>query len=133
MKKLFFRWQLPLLVMALIMAGLLPTQAAQPQTETFRVAGSAKIVVGTNRFASLLDLHVGDHVHLAYDHENGTVVGLHAWDGVPQKNPAPKSNSASSVHHNKAASGLAHLHGIIQSVDAPLGMVTIEFEGHYLL
>jgi Cu/Ag efflux protein CusF len=130
MKTSFFYRQLILIILALVFAGTLPTEAARVrrvrtlQTGTFLVASNATIVVGTNHMASLSDLNVGDRVSLAYAQENGASVVHRIADGVPHKprnsdgNPSPKPHSQTGV-------SLLHAHGFIQSVDVQAGTVTI--------
>jgi len=133
MKPFNFRWQLPLLITGLILAGALPTQAAihhrvsAAQVETFQVASNAHIAVGSNRSASLASVRVGDHVSIAYDSEKGTLVAHHISDGVPH------NNSVSSTHHHAKTSSFAHIHGIVQSVNTKSGTLTIDYKGHHLL
>jgi len=128
-----FRWQLPLLVVGLTLAGALPTQAAihrrasVAQVATFQVASNARIAVGSNRSASLASVRVGDHVSIAYDLEKGTLVAHHISDGVPY------NNSVSTTHHQTKASSFAHIHGIVQSVNTQSGTLTIDYKGHHLI
>ena len=91
------------------------------------MASNAHIAVGSNRSASLANVRVGDHVSIAYDSEQGTLVAHHISDGVPH------SNSVSSVHHHTKASSVAHIHGIVQSVNAQSGTLTIDYRGHHLI
>lgn len=138
MKTLNYRWQLVLLVTGLILMGVLPTQAASHrrastlQVATFQVASNAHIVVGTNPSAALANLQVGDKVSIAYDLENGILVAHRIADGVPHKPHVQSSNSAPCVHHRKASS-LAHIHGVIKSVNVQSGTVSIDFEDQHLL
>jgi hypothetical protein len=106
-----------------VLATVQPTQAARIrrstafQTDVFQVATNARIVVGTNRSAALGDLKVGDRVSLSYDRENGTLVAHHIADGVPPKPRNPSVHPAPKTQHPHRTSSLAHVHGVLQSVD----------------
>ncbi len=133
MKTLSFRRNLALAVAALAVAGVLPAQAARLrivhtyQTALFQTASTAKIAVGTNRSASLLDVNVGDHVSIAYDQENGAFVAHHISDGVPPKPRNPSVTPLPASHHRATASAYLHVRGIVQSVDAQAGTLTIAY------
>jgi len=137
MKTWFSRRHLLLAVAALAVAGVLPAQAARfskhpaYRTATFQTASAAKIAVGTNRSATLLDVKVGDQISITYDQENGALVAHHISDGVPPKprpasaNPLPTAHIA---HHSAKATVYFHVRGVVQSVDAQNGSVTITYK-----
>jgi Cu/Ag efflux protein CusF len=136
MKTTSFRRQFILAVVALAMAGVVPAQAARIskhqayRSAVFQTASTAKIAVGTNRSATLLDVKVGDQVSIAYDQENGALVAHHISDGVPPKprtasaNPLPVTHVA---HHSATAHVYFHVRGVVQSVDTQSGTVTIAY------
>ena len=136
MKILFFRRQLILAIVAAAVAGVAPAQAARLskhqvyRTAVFQTASTAKIAVGTNRSATLLDVKVGDQVSIAYDQENGALVAHRLSDGVPPKPHTPGVNPlpvAHAAHHSATAPVYFHVHGVVQSVDAQTGSVTISY------
>jgi len=139
MKTCFFQRQF-VLVAALAMAGVLPAQAARfskhqtYRTAVFQTASTAKIAVGANRSASLLDVKVGDQISIAYDQENGALVAHHISDGVPPKprtnlaNPLPVAHVAHVAHHSATAPVYFHVRGVVQSVDAQNGSLTISYK-----
>ena len=140
MKTWFFRRQFILAVAALAVAGTLPAQAARSskhpmyRTAVFQTASTAKIAVGTNRSATLLDVKIGDQVNIAYDQENGALVAHHISDGVPPKprttgaNPLPVAHAARVAHHSASAPVYFHVRGVVQSVDAQNGSLTITYK-----
>jgi Cu/Ag efflux protein CusF len=138
MKTRLFRWQLILALIVLTVAFALPVEAARGrrsrvlprqrpavQTETFSVASSATIAVGTSRSASLGDLKVGDTVVIGYAQENGGRVAHLIGDGVTRKTRTSSSTVTPKVHRQAATGMLAHAHGVIQAVDVQAGTVTI--------
>lgn len=137
MKTFPFRPQILLAVAALILAGGMPAQAIRIKqglvyrTAVFQIASTTQIAVGTNRSASLLNLRVGDHVSIAFDQENGAWVARHISDDVPPKpHSAPTSVHPSSAahHHSSIAPALAHIHGVVHSVDPQAGTLTLAYK-----
>ncbi|SPE52300.1 exported hypothetical protein [Verrucomicrobia bacterium] len=130
MKTSFVRWQLPLALLALTFPLAAPAQASRLrvlpalQTETFQVATNARIVVGTNRMASLADLKIGDHVSIGYLQENGAQVARRIADGVPHKPRNPGSTPPQKTH-TPGTQGLLHTHGVIRVVDVQAATLTI--------
>ena len=139
MKMRLFAIRLILTVAAFVLATVQPIQAAKIkrstafQTDVFQVATNAAIVVGTNRMAVLGDLNVGDRVSLGYDKTNGTLVAHHIADGVPHKAHNSSANPAPKTQHPHRTSSLAHVHGILQSVDVQAGTITITIKGRRTL
>jgi hypothetical protein len=131
MKNFLFRRPLFLAALAVILAGVMPAQAVRLgkspvyRLAVFQTASTAKIAVGTNYSASLLNLTVGDRVSIAYDQENGVLVAHNINDGVPPKPRNPGANSVS--HHPSTASTLAHVHGIVEAVNAQAGTLSIAY------
>ena len=127
--------RLSMTVAAFVLATVQPTQAARVrrstsfQTDVFQVATNARIVVGTNRSAALGNLKVGDRVSLGYDRENGTLVAHQIADGVPHKPRNPSVHPAPKTQHPHRTSSVAHVHGIIQSVNVQAGTITITIKG----
>jgi len=136
MKVSLFRWQPTLAAMVLILAAVLPAQGARVRrnpafvTETFRVANDAWVVVGTDHQASLRDLKVGQMVTVGYDQENGVLVAHRLAEGVPHKPRNLGAASAPKPRHPHGAPGLAHVHGVIRSVDVQTGALTITHRLH---
>ena len=139
-KTRFFRRQLLLAVAALLVAGVLPANAARfskhptYRTAVFQTASTAKIAVGTNHSATLLDVKVGDQISIAYDQENGALVAHHISDGVPPKprtistSPLPVAHAAHTAHHSTVAPVYFRVRGVVQSVDAQSGTVTLTYK-----
>ena len=127
--------RLSMTVAALVLATVQPTQATRSrrspavQTEVFQVVSNARIVVGTNHSAGLGDLKIGDRVSLSYDRKDGTLMAHHIADGVPPKPRKPSVNPAPQTQHPRQASSLAHVHGVLQSVDVQAGTITITIKG----
>ena len=135
MKTSFFRRQLILAAVAVAVAGVVPAQAARFskhqvfRTAVFQTASTVKIAVGTNHSATLLDVKVGDHISIAYTQENGALVAHHISDGVPPKPRTPGVNPSPVAHHHSAtASVYFHVHGVVQSIDAQSGTVTLAYQ-----
>ena len=133
MRILNFCWQFVLVVAALMMAVAVPAEAARlrvvapARIATFQVAGNARITVGTDRSATLSNLNVGDRVSIAYDLENGVLVAHHIADGEVPKSTKMSNLSTSVVRHHAAESTYEHIHGIVRSVNAEDGTLTIEY------
>jgi hypothetical protein len=135
MQTRFFRLKLTLAAVALILAGVLPTEAAKhatpTQNEVFQVAAKAKIVVGTDRHASLADVKAGDHVSITYQQQDGVLVAYHISDDVPHKPRIPGSTPAPAkpiAPHPKKPSPYSHVRGIVESVDAQAGTLTLSYK-----
>jgi len=135
MKILIYRWPFTLAAVVLMMSVVLPAGAARIvltkgyRSAILQVAGTAKIAVGTNHSATLLDLKVGDHVSIAYDLENGALVAHRISDGVPHK---PRNANVQLVpaafHPAKLSVAYKHLLGIVQSVDVQDNTLTIAYK-----
>jgi Cu/Ag efflux protein CusF len=120
---------------ALIVSMALPVHARVLraytfQTDMFRIANNATIVVGANHKASLADLKVGDRVSVGYEKENNVLVAHRISDGVPHKAPNTSTNNtgaSSSVKTHSHAKGetLLHVHGVVRAVDIASGTVTV--------
>jgi Cu/Ag efflux protein CusF len=131
-----FHAGLALTIAALTVAATLSSPAAglktvPTQTQTFQVADNAKIIVGTDKSASLSDLKIGDRVGIAYSQTNGVSIAHRIADGVPHKphqNTTAGKPAQTTSHH--ATNGLEHAHGIIQSVDTNARTVTITEKLH---
>jgi hypothetical protein len=132
--KTYFARSLPIVpILALTLTLALSAEAAVRirrvaayQTETFQVGSNTAIAVGTNRKASLGDVHVGDRVGISYLTENGGNVAHHISDGVPHKpvTENPGGTIPPKPHHN-STSDLLHAHGTVQSVNVEAGTITI--------
>jgi hypothetical protein len=85
--------------------------------------------VGTNHAAGLGDLKIGDRLSLSYDRENGTLVAHHIADGVPHKPRNPSVNPTPKIQHPHRISSLAHVHGVLQSVNVQAGTITLNIKG----
>jgi Cu/Ag efflux protein CusF len=127
-----------LAVSAFALAGALPAHAARygrvyrplvAATAVFQTSTTTKVAVGLNRSASLLDLKVGDRISVAYAVENGALVAHHISDGVPPKSSTPGLNPAPVAHTHAHATtpAYAHVGGIVRSVDAQSGTLTIAY------
>jgi hypothetical protein len=100
------------------------------QTDVFRIATNATIVVGTNHKATLADLKIGDRVSVGYEKENQILVAHRVSDGVAHKAPSSGTNTtsaSSSVKTHSHANGetLLHVHGVVQAIDVGSGTVTV--------
>jgi hypothetical protein len=122
---------LPILAL-LALALAWPAQAARVrrvvayQTDTFQVASNTVIAVGTNRKASLSDIHVGDRVGISYLAENGGNVARHISDGVPHKPRTQNPNGTPPPKpHAHPAQSLLHVHGTVQAVDVEGATITV--------
>lgn len=119
--------------MALVLAGVLPAQAVRfskgvgYRTAVFQTATTTRIAVGTNHSASLLNLSVGDRVSIAYDSENGALVAHRISDGVPPNHSNLGVSFRSSSRPRLTPSTLAHIHGIVQSVNVQAGTLAIAY------
>lgn|SRR6516225_8938205 len=130
------RKQLLFTAAALIFAIALPVHAARLkrvytfQTDVFRVASNATIVVGDNHKAALGDIKIGDRVSIGYEKENNVLVAHRISDGVPRKAPnsGTSNTSASSsvkTHPHTKGETLLHIHGVVRAVDISSGTVTV--------
>ena len=137
MKTPSFRWQLTLAAMVLAMTVVQPAGAARLKTGSvarvavFQVASTTKIVVGTDRAATLQNLNVGDRVSIAYDQENGALVAHHIADGVEhnaKRTGNLSTTTPSAEHHHTGTSTYKHTHGTVRSVDVQDGTLTIVYE-----
>jgi Cu/Ag efflux protein CusF len=100
------------------------------QTDVFRVASNATIVVGTNHKASLADLKVGDRVSVGYEKENEVLVAHRITDGVSHKAPNASTdntsaNSSVKTHVHTKGEALLHVHGVVRAMDMSTGTVTV--------
>ena len=122
--------------MALLFSVALPVHAVGYrrvyfyQTDTFKVASNAAIVVGSNYKASLYNVKVGDLVRVGYDRENGALMVHEIGDGVRHKAPkaSTTNTSASSsgqAHPHRSGEPLLHINGIVRGVDPSGGTVTL--------
>lgn len=128
-------WNVSLAIL-LLLALIVPAQAgrfkhyANYQAATFQLSGAAQIAVGSNPSGSLLDLRHGEHVTVTYDQENGTLVA-HRITAAVVHNPKPlASGPKPSGHHQsgRAESGYWSVHGVIASVNAQAGTLTIVYK-----
>jgi hypothetical protein len=100
------------------------------QTQTFTVAAGAKIVVGTNKSATLGDIKPGDHVGLAYANVSGVLTASHIRDFGA--NPVRHARTAGAKKPaTPAASTALHAHGIVASVDVQAQTLTINERQHH--
>ena len=119
------------LVLTLACAAVLPVQAARFrrgavfQNQVFQVASDARIVVGTNRTASLANVRIGDRVGISYAQENGVWVIHRLADGVPHNAPHPGTKPAPTQHPRPKAPALFHAHGVVRGVDLQAGTLLI--------
>ena len=135
MRTLHFRWQFALVVVALMMSVVLPADAVRIiRTKAYRfaifhLASNAKIAVGTDRSATLLDLKIGEHVSIAYDQENGALVAHHIAEAVPHRSRNLSVNPGQVSHHPaKSLVVYEHVTGIVQSVNVQDNTLTIAYK-----
>ncbi|HVM48309.1 MAG TPA: hypothetical protein VMU04_09795 [Candidatus Acidoferrum sp.] len=112
-----------LLALALPAAAAHGRRIAALRMETFHLASTTRITVGTNHSSSLGDLKVGDHISVSYIQENGMDVAQRIGDGVPHK--AHTAGATSGSHHHATTPGLMHMHGVVRALDLQGGTFTI--------
>ena len=118
---------------ALVFSIALPVHAKRVyafQTDVFKVASNATIVVTTNHKATLADLKIGDRVNIGYEKENEGLVAHRIADGVPHKAPNTSTNNTSAsssvkTHAHAKGETLFHVHGVVRAVDVASGTVTV--------
>jgi hypothetical protein len=91
---------------------------------TFTIASNAKIILGTNKNASLNELAVGEVAHISYTIENGVWLA-HKVVVNPVHHQHP--NSPGTGHPHPAKTSELHAHGKITAYDASAGTISIRF------
>jgi hypothetical protein len=125
-----FKLKAALFAALLGMAVAVPVRAGVvAQTQTFTVAAGAKIVVGTNKSATLGNINPGDHVGLAYTDVNGVLTASHIRDFGPNPVRHPRTAGAKKPA-TQTASSMLHAHGIVGSVNVQARTLTITERQH---
>ena len=126
-----FQLKTALLAALLGVAVAVPARAgAVTQTQTFTVAAGAKIVVGTNKSATLGNINPGDHVGIAYTDVIGVLTASHIRDFGPNPVRHPRTAGVKKPA-TQTASSLLHAHGIVGSVDVQAQTLTITERQHH--